>query len=160
MDPDLPTQGLRDRWAEVGADLDGMVDELEAEGWQTVAFHPGDVTTSLGGDGRPPGLDVMVADNEFEALADHVADGAAFDESAVFREAAGGVAFLVCVVRDPDRGVAALVPAFYPQQGERAQALAEHAHAAGEVHVTVHPLGRDRTVTFTIDEPALVFPRD
>lgn len=161
MDVDLPTETLRDRWEDVAADLEATAEELDDEGWTAVTLHPGDVTTRTGGgDGPGAGLDVLVADNEFEALAEQIADGAEFRETAVFREAAGGVVFLLCVARDPDREVAVLVPAFYPQRGRDATALAEHAREAGAVHVFVRPLQVDRRVTLTIDDPALVFPSD
>lgn len=158
MDVDLPTQALRDRWEDVEADLEATAQELSAEGWTTVTLHPGDVTTRVGRDGGPAGLDVMVAGNEFEELTDQVEAGAGFSETAVFRQAAGGVAFLVCVLRDPERRVAALVPAFYPQTGDDARVLAERAREEGEVRLFVRPLRRDRVVTFTVDDPALVFP--
>lgn len=158
MDVDLPSQALRERWGDVEADLDATADELEAEGWTTVTLHAGDVTTLMSAD--PPGLGVLVPGNEFEALEAELEDGADFSETAVFRSASGGVAFLGCVLRDPERQVAALVPAFYPQQGEDAQALAEHAAETGRVHLHVYPLNRERIVTFTIDDPELVFPDD
>lgn len=160
MDDDLPTQALRERWEDVEADLEATAEELSAEGWTTVTLHPGDVTTRVGRDGGSAGLDVMVAGNEFEELTEQVEAGAAFSETAVFREASGGVAFLVCVLRDPDRRIAVLVPAFYPQTGEDARALAERAHEAGEVDLLVRPLSRERVVTFTVDDPELVFPRE
>lgn len=156
MDVDLPSQALQDHWADVEADLEATAEELEAEGWSTVAFHPGDVTTRPTGD--LPGLDVMVPGNEFEAMQATLEAGTSFDETAVFRTAGGGVAFLLCVLRDTDRRVAALVPAFYPQRGDDVQALAEHARSAGEVHLHVRPLRRDRIVTVTVDDPTLVFP--
>lgn len=159
MDVDLPTQALRARWEDVEADLEATAAELEAEGWTTVALHPGDVTTRSGDDG-PAGLDVMVPGNEFEAVGEQLDAGTEFRETAVFRQAAGGVAFLVCAFRDPDREVAVLVPAFYPQLGRDARALASHARDVGEVLLHVHPLRRDRAVTFTIEDPELVFPRD
>lgn len=161
MDVDLPTAALRDRWDDVVADLEATAAELEAEGWSTLALDVGDVTTRPGGDGgAPAGLDVLVAGAEFERLEALLADGASFAETAVYRSAAGGVAFVVCVLRDPDREVAVLVPAFYPQRGESAAALAERAHAEGAVDLHVHPLSRDRVVTVTIDDPGLVFPAD
>ena len=158
MDVDLPTQALRDHWEDVEADLEATAEELDAEGWTTVALHAGDVTTRLGRDGGQSGLDVLVPGNEFEELRDQVEAGAAFSETAVFRQAAGGVAFLVCVLRDPDRRVAVLVPAYYPQQGEDARLLAEHTHDVGQVDLLVRPLSRDRVVAFTIEDPELVFP--
>lgn len=158
MDVDLPTQALRERWGDVEADLEVTADELAAEGWSTVTLHAGDVTTLL--DADPPGLGVLVPGNEFEALEDALEAGAAFTETAVLRSASGGVAFLGCVLRDPDRRVAALVPAFYPQRGDDAQTLAEHAAETGAVHLHVYPLNRERIVTFTIDDPSLVFPED
>lgn len=158
MDVDLPTAALRDRWEDLEADLEATAEELEAEGWTTVTLHAGDVTTRP--DGEPPALAVLVPGNELEALEAHLAGGVAFTETAVYRSAASGVAFLVCVLRDPDRRVAALLPAFYPQRGRAAQTLAEHARDTGELHFQVHPLSGDRAVTVTIDEPGLVFPED
>jgi hypothetical protein len=158
MDPDLPTQGLQQRWDDVEEDLRATAAELDADGWSTVTLHPADVTSRP--DADPPGLDVMVPSNEFDDLEAELKAGATFADSAVFRSAAGGVAFLLCVLRDPDRRVAALVPAFYPQEGTGAQALAVHAADAGVVHLHIHPLRRDRVVTFSIDDPALVFPAD
>lgn len=156
MDPDLPSQALRDHWGDVVADLEATADELAAAGWTALTIHAGDVTSRP--DGDPPGLDVLVPGDEFEALESELEAGATFVETAVYRSAAGGVSFLVCVLRDPDRQVAALVPAFYPQRGSAAQALAGHAKESGAVHLHVHPLSRDRVVTFTIDDPDLVFP--
>lgn len=158
MDPDLPTQTLRDHWEEVEADLDNTARELADEGWTTLTLHVGDVTTRSGETSEEVGLDVMVASNEFDALEAHLGAGVEFEETAVYRQAAGGVMFLVCVLRDPGREVAALFPVFYPQRGKSAQALAETAHDDGELRVFVHPLGRSRIVTFTIDDPSLVFP--
>lgn len=160
MDHDLPTQSLRANWEDVEADLDSTADELAAEGWTTVTLHPGDVTTQSGKGDMPPGLDVMVASNEFESLEDQLDAGASFTESAVFRRAAGGIMFLVCVMRDPDNEVAVLFPAFYPQQGESARVLAEHAHDEGRLRVFVRPLDRSRVVSFAIENPDLVFPTD
>lgn len=160
MDPDLPTQTLRERWEEVEADLDATAEEIAAEGWTTLTLHVGDVTSYPGHDDEPARLDVMVADNEFEALEAHLGAGAQFDETAVFRQASGGVMFLVCVLRDPEREVAALFPAFYPRKGEAARALADHAHETGRLQVVVRPLDRRRSVAFTIEDPELVFPVD
>ncbi|MDZ7702461.1 MAG: hypothetical protein U5J98_10615 [Halobacteriales archaeon] len=102
----------------------------------------------------------MVASNEFDALEAHLGAGVEFEETAVYRQAAGGVMFLVCVLRDPDRQVAALFPAFYPQRGQAAGKLAAHAHEAGSLRIYVRPLQVERTVTFLIEEPSLVFPED
>lgn len=158
MDTDLPTQSLKANWEAFEADLEATAEELESEGWTTVTLHPGDVTTQSGKSEMPPGLDVMVASNEFEALEAELDAGASFSESAVFRRAAGGIMFLVCVMRDPDREVATLFPAFYPQRGESAERLADHARDEGQLQVFVRPLDRSRIVTFTIENPALVFP--
>lgn len=160
MDADLPTQSLQANWEDVEADLEATAEELEAEGWTTVSLHPGDVTTQTGKGDMPPGLDVMVAGNEFEALEDQLDAGASFTESAVFRRAAGGIMFLVCVMRDPDNEVAVVCPAFYPQRGESAQTLAEHAHEEGQLQIFVRPLDRSRVVSFAIGNPELVFPTD
>lgn len=160
MDHDLPTPALRERWEDVEADLDATAEELEAEGWTTLTLHVGDVTSYPGHDDEPARLDVMVADNEFDALEAHVRSGVEFGETVVFRQAADGVMFLVCVLRDPEREVATLFPAFYPQKGKAAGALADHAHETGRLKVVVRPLDRRRSVAFTIEEPELVFPTD
>lgn len=158
MDADVPSGAVRDHWDDLIADLEATASELEEAGWTALALHAGDVTTVPSAD--PPGLDVLVPDDEYEALEAAVGDGAAVGETAVYRRGAGGVAFLLFVLRDPDRRTAVLVPAFYPQLGDDAAALAEHARAAGVVHLLVRPLERDRAVTFAIDDPSLVFPAD
>lgn len=155
MDVDLPSESLRNHWDDLVADLEATAEAYEAEGWSTLALHPGDVTTRTD---DLAGLGVMVAGNEFEALAGLLDDGATFTETHVYRSAAGGVAFLVCALRDPARAVAVLVPAFYPQRGRSVEALAERARDAGAVDLHVHPLSRDRVVSVTIDDPDLVFP--
>lgn len=160
MDHDLPRQAIRDHWEAVEADLEATARELREAGWRTVTLHTGDATTLPGGEGRQVGLDLLVPDDEFEALVDELDDGASFAETEVYRRTAGGVAFLVCVFRDPDREVAVVVAAFYPQLGRDATTLAEHAIDAGQLPVHVRPLDRDRVVTFTIDDPSLVFPDD
>ena len=160
MDEDVPKQAVQDRWDDVEADLEATAEELEGEGWSTVTLHAGDVTSMSGATDHPPGLDVLVPDNEFEALEAELEAGAEFTETAVFREGAGGVTFLVCVLRDPDRRVAALFPAYYPQRGRSAEALAEHALGTGELTVFVRPLRRERGVSFVIDKPSLVFPEE
>jgi hypothetical protein len=160
MDIDLPKPALREHWEDVEADLHATAEELAAEGWTTLTLHTGDVTSYPDDADGPARLDVMVADNEFDALESHVRAGAEFDETAVFRQASGGVMFLVCVLRDPEREVAALFPAFYPQKGKAARALADHSHEAGQLRVVVRPLDRRRSVAFTIEDPELVFPTD
>lgn len=160
MDEDLPKRAVRDRWEDVEADLEATATELEEEGWTTVTLHAGDVTSRTGIGDRPPGLDVVVPTNEFEELEAELEAGAAFGETAVFREAAGGVMFLVCVLRDPERQVAALFPAYYPRRGQAAGELAEHAHESGRLRVYVRPLQVERTVTFSIEKPELVFPEE
>lgn len=160
MDVDLPSAALREHWDDVVSDLEAAAADLEAAGWSTLSLHAGDVTTRPGDGGTPAGLSVLVPSNDFEQLEALLADGATLDETAVYRSAAGGVVFLVCSLRDPDRQTAVLFPAFFPQRGDAARRLAERAHAAGALDVHVHPLSGDRVVTVTIEDPALVFPRD
>lgn len=156
MDRDLPSSALRDHWQDVIADLEAMAEAYEDEGWTALALHAGDVTSKTGDD--LVGLSVLVPGDEFEALADLMDDGLAVAETEVYRSAAGGVAFLVCAALDPEQQVAVLVPAFYPQHGTSARALAEHAHEAGQVDLHIHPLSRDRAYSVTVKDPSLVFP--
>ncbi|MFB6360480.1 MAG: hypothetical protein ABEH59_04075 [Halobacteriales archaeon] len=160
MDHDLPSESLSEHWEDLEADLEATARELEADGWTTVTLHPGDVTTRIREAESDSGLDVMVADNEFDRLEAELEAEAEFGETAVFRRAAGGIMFLVFVLRDPDAEVAAVFPAFYPQEGDDARTLADRAHETGQLNVFVHPLKRDRVVTFTIEKPELVFPSD
>lgn len=157
MDHDVPTLTVKNHWPDVEDDLATTAAELEEEGWSTLTLHTGDATSLVEGE-LGTGIDVLVPGDELAALEAKLADGVEFEESAVFRRAAGGVMFLVFVFRDVERQVAALFAAYYPQQGESAQALAEHAHQAGQLDVFVRPLDRSRVVTFTIEQPSLVFP--
>lgn len=158
MDRDLPKGAIQRHWEDVKEDLEATAKELEADGWTTVTLHTGDATSIPGREDHSPGLDVMVPGNEFERLHGVIEDGAEFTESSVFRKAAGGVVFLVFVFQDSERRVATLFPAFYPQQGTSAGDVAEHALRVGQLDLFIRPLDRERSVTFTIEDPSLVFP--
>lgn len=141
--------GLQAFWEEFMADAEATAAEYEDAGWETILIHTGDVTPL---DGDEFGLSVLAPGNEFDAVSEAVAaEGAAFDESEVFRAVRDDIVYLVVVAEDHDRELAVVVPAFY-RRGEAAELLRQ-ATEAGEMRTHVRPLSNDDRVTFLHDDP-------
>ena len=104
-------------------------------------------------DGRA-GLDMLVPDDEFDRLADAVADRT-FDAYDVFRTTEDGIVFLLDVLTDAEAEVAVFVPAYYDVTD--AETLRSTA-ADGTVTTFVRWLRNDRRVEFDHDEPDLFLP--
>jgi hypothetical protein len=154
----IPGTHLRaaEYWDEMIADMEATAGEYEAEGWETVQLHPGDVTTRVPDeDSEMFGLDVLVPDNEFEVVEELVNGGATFDAYEVFRATADGLVLFVVAMEDHDEAVAVLYPAYYDAQND-AEMLAA-AKQAGEMRTYIRTLQMDR-VEFTHEEPANFAP--
>lgn len=152
---ETPVSGVVSRWEQVVEDMDATAADYASAGWETVRLHPGDVTVLAGeGPDDRAGLDVLVPDDEFERLADAVADRA-FDSYDVFRAREEGVVFVLVVLTDADGDVAVFVPAYYELTDvERLQAAARD----GSLRTYVRRLEREAFVEFEHDDPAPFFP--
>jgi hypothetical protein len=154
----IPGTHLRaaEYWDEMIADMEATAEEYEADGWETVQLHPGDVTPRVPDeDSDLFGLDVLVPDNEFGAVEDLLAGDVAFDSYEAFRALADGLVLFVVAMEDRDEEVAVLYPAYYDAQD--AQGMLAAAKQAGEMRTYLRTLQKDR-IEFTHEEPANFAP--
>ncbi|WP_246045652.1 DUF7529 family protein [Halorussus ruber] len=150
---EIPGTHLRaaEFWDEIISDMEATADEYEADGWDTLQLHPGDVTALVPDDNDERfGLDVLVPDDEFAELESLLDGGVAFDAYEAFRAMADGLVLFVVAMEDRDSEVAVLYPAYYDAQN--AQTMLTTAESAGEMHTYVRTL-TDEQIEFTHDEP-------
>ncbi|WP_243700349.1 DUF7529 family protein [Halorussus pelagicus] len=139
-------------WEDIVADMEATAEEYEAEGWETLQLHPGDVTPLVpDGEGDDDfGIDVLVPDDEFGELESLLEGGISFDSYEAFRATADSLVLLVVAMEDPDAQLAVLYPAYY--DAESAQSMLAAAERAGEMRSYVRTLTNDR-IEFTHREP-------
>jgi hypothetical protein len=126
----------------------------EADGWETLELHPGDVTARDRGV-NDLGLDVLVPDNEFAALEAALSDGV--DSYEVLRSTPGEYVAALLVVETTGRKRAVFVPVYYSRTDEAATGLLRAALDAGELTLILRTLTDDR-VELTLDRPELLVP--
>lgn len=145
-------------WDDIVADMEATADEYESEGWEAHQLHPGDVTT------RSPdpesdddlfGLDVLVPNNEFDAVEELLEGGVAFDAYEAFRATGDGLVLLMVAMEDNDEEVAVLYPAYYDPQD--AQAMLAVADRESEMRTYLRTLTNER-IEFTHEDPGNFTP--
>ena len=135
--------------------------EYREAGWAAVELHPGDVTPlppATGGetlDDDRVGLDVLVPDDEFEAV-ETVADTAAFDSYEAYRAQAGSIVFAVAAIEATASEDVVLVPLYY--RAADAREMSQRALDRGRIDLYVRTLSDDRRVVFSQTEPQLLLP--
>jgi hypothetical protein len=145
-------------WDQVVEDMAATAEDYRGEGWETVELHPGDVTLLLPRedvDTETYGFDLLVPDDEFETLREHVAERA-FDAYEVLRAEANEVVFCVVVLKSNDGEVAVLAPMFYDM--EDAALLRTAADEQGHLVTAVRRLRNDQSVVFEHADPDPFFP--
>ena len=155
---DVPGTHLKaaEFWDDVVADMEATAAEYEADGWETVQLHPGDVTAYAPDDEDDRfGLDVLVPNNEFDAVEDLLAGAVAFDSYEAFVALSDGLVLLVVAMEDADEEVAVLYPAYYDVQN--AEGMLAAAQTAGEMRTYVRTL-TDERIEFTHEEPETFAP--
>jgi hypothetical protein len=151
---DIPGTHLRaaEFWDDIVSDMEATAEEYEADGWETLQIHPGDVTTLVPSEDDPRfGLDVLAPDDEFEAVQELLAGDVSFDSYEVFRAMADGLLLFVVAMEDADAEVAVLYPAYYDVKNS--QAMLKAAESAGEMRTYLRTLTHDQ-IEFTHEEPA------
>ncbi|PSP31173.1 hypothetical protein BRC64_11120 [Halobacteriales archaeon QH_10_67_22] len=142
-------------WDELLDDMDARADAYEADGWDTLRLHAGDVTALDGRYGDRVGLSVLVPDDEFDDLEATLAE-ATVDSYEVYRtEVQGYVAFLLSVETDAESVV--LCPGYYALADDAVHALFDRATDAGRLTVYLRRLD-ETAVELTLEEPALLAP--
>jgi hypothetical protein len=139
---------VADHWTELLDDARATAAEYRDRGWDVLLVHTADATVV------EEGLDVLVPDNEYDELA-ALAEQAAFDNSRVFSNTAGGVRFLLIVVEATEEKQAVAVPAYFAVAEE--PTLREQGKTAGVLRTQIRALGSESRVTFTHDDPTLFF---
>ncbi|WP_136600852.1 DUF7529 family protein [Salinigranum halophilum] len=158
---DHPLAGVVDRWEAVIDDMEVTATEYRDAGWTVVELHPGDVTPLppvRGGDALDDdrvGLDILVPDDEFEAV-EAEAEAVSFDSYEVYRAQAGSIVFAVTAIEATAAELAVLVPLYY--RAADAGEMAARATERGRLDLFVRPLADDRRVVFSQEEPALLLP--
>lgn len=150
---EIPGTHLRaaEFWDDIISDMEATADEYEAEGWDTLQLHPGDVTALVPDEtDNRFGIDVLVPDDEFGELEALIEGGVAFDAYEAFRAMADGLVLFVVAMEDRDREVAVLYPAYYDAQN--AQGMLTAAENAGEMRTYVRTLTEEQ-IEFTHDQP-------
>ncbi|NHN60977.1 hypothetical protein G9466_18085 [Halorussus sp. JP-T4] len=156
----MPGTHLRaaEYWDDIIGDMEATAAEYEAEGWETLQLHPGDVTALAPTENDDRfGLDVLVPDDEFAELETLVEGEVGFDSYEAFRATADSLVLLVVAMEDPDAEVAVLYPAYYDTQD--AQGMLQEAEHAGEMRTYVRTLSEEQ-IEFTHDEPANFAPTE
>ena len=145
-----------ERWAQVTAELEGIAEEYRKSGWDAVTAIPDSVatrTTEADPEGKG-GFDLIVADDEFEALSEYVA-GRAFDSYEVFRGGGEGAVYVVVAVEATESERAVLYPAYFTDES----VLDLHETAdAGPLYTHLRSPESDERVTFTHESPGPFFP--
>ena len=155
---DVPGTHLRaaEFWDDVVADMEATAAEYEADGWETIQLHPGDVTTRVPDDESDLfGLDVLVPNDEFDAVENLLAGDVAFDSYEAFVALSDGLVLLVVAMEDADEEVAVLYPAYYDVQN--ADEMLATARDAGEMRTYLRTLTNDR-IEFTHEDPGTFAP--
>lgn len=157
MDGASPSGPVASFWPNLLEDMAATAAEYAESNWEPLQLHPGDVTPVTGDAVEHVGFDVLLPDDEFEALTGVIDDGASFDAFDVYTTTVGGVVFLLVAMEDPTTETAVLFPLYYRPGEDGLAEVREHAEETGAVQTHLRRLAEDRYVTFTLDEPSLVF---
>ncbi|ESP87537.1 DUF7529 family protein [Candidatus Halobonum tyrrellensis] len=154
-----PLVGVEEFWEEVTDETEATAAEYRDAGWEVVTLHPGDVTAlptaSADAESDRVGLDVLVPNDEFDAVEDLVAD-ATFDGYDAYRAEEADVVFLVVAMTAAEAGAAVVFPLYYARS--EARTMLRRAAEAGEMRTYVRPLDDDRRVVFTHRDPENLLP--
>jgi hypothetical protein len=152
-----PPADVMANWETIVEDMEATAGEYESADWTVVQLHPGDVQmVADGSDGRT-GLDLLVPDNEYREVESLLESGVAFDDYEVYRNASGGVVYVVVVAEDPDAEAAILYPAYYRSDGTDALDVLEHAREEGRLQTFLRRLSGEY-VELSHENPDLFVP--
>ncbi|MDL5362101.1 hypothetical protein [Halalkalicoccus sp. NIPERK01] len=150
---DRATRVAGAHWETLLEESRALAAEFEDEGWETLVVQSGTVTPVSERDRC--GLDVLVPGNQYDPLAEWVADGVEFPRSEVYCREEGEVVLLVVVMRDPDAEKVVVFPAYYGRA--ESEGVFERAREEGELNTYLRKLNGE-TVVFSHDDPAIFRP--
>lgn len=168
MNDQGPPEEMVEHWDAFIDDVEATAAEYRERDWEVLELHPGGVVPrsgpaeSEGGDGADEdaapervGFEVMVPDDEFDALEAFLAERFVASNYETFRADVGDVAFTLVVERDEDADRAVLVPLFY--RSSVVAKIEEQARERDELVAYVRPASRENVVTFSHEEPGQFF---
>jgi hypothetical protein len=159
-DPDDPARNpVAAVWEDLLADAAATAEEYREKGYDALELHPGDVAALPGEHGDRVGLDVLIPDDEYEAVATLFEEGFEVDGYEVYSSTAAGVAFFLVVVYDEDHRQAVLFPGFYTLDDDAVSELFDRAREEGRIRTYLRRLSGD-FVAFRHDDPELFAPPD
>jgi hypothetical protein len=144
-------------WEATLEDMQAMAEDLEAEGWDTVATAAGHTAPESpeAGDYDRFGLTYVVPDDFAEEFTDAFAVGD-FPQFEVYRAEQDGRVFLVTVLMDPDAKQAILLAGTY--EIRHALGCVKAAEEAGEMYTHVVTLDQTHLGSFRHDNHEKFFP--
>lgn len=155
--PLTPTHSGMEWWDDLVADAEDLAAEYEADGWDAITLHTGDVTALDGEHDDRVGLSVLVPDDEYARVESVLADAGVERYDAYRRSVAGRVALLLAVETTDETAI--LCPAYYERDGDAVEGMFDRAREAGVLRVYVRRL--DQTaVVLELDDPDLLAPSE
>jgi hypothetical protein len=136
-------------WQRLLAEVDAAAERYRADGVETVAVEPTDVSVA----GEPPGLVLVVPDEEHAVVAELAASGE-FAAADTLVEATEDVVLVAVAFERADGGAAILLPCYYERTPDEEGVLRDHR---GPLGVRVRGLAATGVVAFAHDEPAALF---
>lgn len=138
-------------WDDIISDMEATAEEYEADGWETLQLHPGDVNAlSPDEDDDRFGVGVLVPDDEFEAVEELLEGPVSFDSYEAFRAMGEGLVLFVVAMEDRDEEVAVLYPGYYDVQN--AKPMLETAEREDEMRTYLRTLTNEY-IEFTHEDP-------
>lgn len=133
-------------WEMLLEEMETNEEELADDGWDTLAFYPGQISTVTDPDNF--GLHVLVPNNQFDDLATIIDDGATFDAFQIYTTTSDERVYALLIVMDTTAGSAILYPLHYP--------------ADKETLLSVEASDREQMLTHlrTINEDVITFTHD
>lgn len=154
MSDDRARRVASEHWPALLAEVEALLGEYEAEGWETLLVRPGDVTPVA--EGERCGFDLLVSGDDYEALAELIEErGIDFPGSEVYSREESGIVLLVVLMLDPRTEAAVAFPAYYDR--EEARPTFDRASDEGELAAYLRRLNDD-TIVFSYDDPFVFRP--
>ena len=99
-------------WETILEEMEGMAEEYDTAGWETVVLHPGDIQM-VSSESVKPGLDVLIPDDEYRELETVLESDVSFDSYEVYKDLLEGVVHLIVVMEDDTTQTGLFYPAYY-----------------------------------------------
>ncbi|MFB9823360.1 DUF7529 family protein [Halobaculum roseum] len=142
------------RWDEMTDEIERLTQEYDAEGWETLVLHPGDVVPQPAEDDSNPAFRLTVPDSELDALSEFVGeDDSEFDEYETHQAAADEVNLFLIILKSTTFERAVFYPVYYDPAVDIQ--FVDDVQDSDVLHTTVTDLNKSREFVFFHDTPEL-----